>query len=114
MADRPFSFEPVYAISEGIELGRDLVAGEIGWPQGEIAAGIAGCAFAKLGDSPGPFGIGADDEEVAELSDEALVNRLECETQGFGATADTAELSPIVANMLLELALRVFRRFLDR
>ena len=72
-----------------------------------------GCCNALRGGLPTPFGATPDD--VAGKSDTGLCDAIESELpEGFGSTGDASAVSPVLVSMLLDLAFRVLRRFLDR
>lgn len=74
----------------------------------------AGCINALRGDLPTPFGAAAP-EDIESKSDAELCDAVEAEIpEGFGASDDAASLPPVVVTLLMELAFRVLRRFLDR
>jgi hypothetical protein len=107
-----------------IQCVRDLVsavrAGDYASPETiDHALYAAGCVNALRGGMPTPFGFTAtvNGEQMESINDQKLCDALEAEmtddTTGVGAT-DPASLPPVVTTLLLELAFRVLRRFLDR
>ena len=100
---KPYTFQPVFAIDEAMDLGRRLVGGHHGLAEFKDASGIAGCALEKLDGDPAQ--VMAASEDLSDKSLEELGEMLLAApaTDEAGGGAFLAWLLPIITQIILRL-----------